>query len=84
MAIKRRDFQYQYHKVGDYQVVFEIANEDLAADPQYFGYLSETGSWMIQKRTIATGIYLYAIGASAYAAAWAGRAALSYVAFSTL
>jgi hypothetical protein len=84
MAIKRRDFQYQYHKVGDHQVIFEIANEDLAADPQYYGYLSETGSWVIQKRTIATGIYLYAIGTSAYSTAWTGRAALSYAVFSAL
>jgi hypothetical protein len=84
VAIKRVDHLYQYHKVGDHQIVFEIANEDLAGDPQYFGYLTETGAWMIQKRTIATGIYLYAIGASAYTTAWTGRAALSYVAFSSL
>jgi len=82
--IQRRDYQYVYHKVGDHQVLFEIANEDLAADPQYYGYLSETGSWVIQKRVIATGVYTYCIGQSNYAASWTGRAALTYVVFSSL
>ena len=72
--INRRDHTYKYHKNGDHQVMFEIANEDLAGDPQYFGYLSESGSWMIQKRAVATGIYTYAIGQSAYSTSWTNRA----------
>ena len=84
MAIKRQDPDYVYHKVGDYQIVFEIANEDLSGDPQDFGYLSDSGSWLIQKRTISTGIYLYAIGASAYGTAWTGKASLTYTTFDAI
>lgn len=89
MAIKRRDYQYQYHKVGDHQVIFEISDEDLAGDPQYFGYLSETGSWMIQERNIASGTYRYAIGTTpayktALTGAWATRALLTYKYFNDL
>ena len=84
MAIKRRDYTYTYHKVGDHQVIFEIANEDLSGDPQYYGYLSETGSWIVQKRAVSTGIYTYCIGQSGYSTAWTGRAGLTYVAFSSL
>jgi len=84
MAIKRRDYEYTYHKVGDHQVIFEISNEDLSSDPQYYGYLSETGSWLIQKRVISTGTYTYVMGQSAYSTAWTGRAALTYVTFSSL
>lgn len=79
-----RDHTFKYHRDGAVEVAYEIADEDLAADPQYFGYLNHYGAWIIQKRTIATGAYVYCAGASAYAAAWAARAGLVYVAFSAL
>ena len=89
MAIKRQDSAYKYHKLGDHQIVFEISDEDLAGDPQYFGYLSEDGSWLIQERTIATGNYRYIIGRTpvyktAVTGAWATRAVLVYVYFNEL
>ena len=89
MAIKRRDYAYVYHKHGDHQLIFEISDEDLAGDPQYFGYLSEDGSWIIQERTIATGAYRYAIGRTpayktAITGAWATRAVLVYSYFNEL
>lgn len=84
MAIKQRDYAYKYHKFGDHQVVFEISDEDLSGDPQYYGYLSETGSWLIQERNIASGTYRYAIGQSDYGTSWTGRAGLTYVVFNSL
>ena len=74
MTIKRRDQDYVYHKIGDHVTAFEISDEDLSGDPQYFGYVNEDGSWMLQERTIATGTYRYAIGASDYTTAWDERA----------
>lgn len=65
-------------------LIYEIANEDIASDPQYFGYLNTFGAWIIQKRDIAGGAYTYAQGASGYSTNWTGRAGLSYGAYSTL
>ena len=79
-----RDTTFKYHVHGLPDVNFEIANEDLAGDPQYFGYLAYNGSWIIQKRVIATGIYTYCAGTSDYAASFVARAGLTYVAFSAL
>ena len=86
--IQRHDYKYIYHKVGDHLVQFEISDEDFSGDPQYWGYLAETGSWIIQKRDIAAGTYRYAIGTSGYktavTGAWATRAALTYGYFDAL
>jgi len=84
MAITLRDRTFKYHSDGGSEIVLEIANEDLSGDPQYFGYLAHSGAWVIQKRVIATGIYTYCAGQSGYAAAWAAKAGLTYVAFSSL
>ena len=88
MAIQRTDYGFIYHKRGNHDVIFEISDEDLAADPTYFGYLSVDGSWLIQERNAASGTYRYAIGTSGYktavTGAWATRAALTYVHYNDL
>lgn len=55
---------------------YEIANEDIGADPQYFGYLNLEGGWIIQQRAASTGVYTYAQGSSDYATSWTNRAVL--------
>lgn len=45
----------------------------------YVGYESTGGAWYIYRRTIATGVRLYATGASSYATNWTGRSGLTYV-----
>lgn len=65
-------------------LLYEIANEDVNSDPQYFGYLNNAGSWIIQKRAISTGIYTYTQGKSSYAAGWTNRAILTYVTYDQL
>ena len=80
--IQRQDYSFIYHKWGGNQTLFEISDEDLAGDPQYFGYMNESGAWIIQERNAALGTYRYAIGASGYKTAvtgyWATRALLTY------
>lgn len=78
MALHWRDYQYIFHKNGGHDVVFEISDEDITSDPSYFGYMNEDGCWIIQQRTASTGAYRYAYGKTGYAAAWTGRAALTY------
>ena len=84
MALKRIDFYYLVHSREGVETVFEISDEALTSDPTYFGYINEQGGWIIQQRNAANGTYRYIMGASGYAAAWAGRAGLAYVYWSAL
>jgi hypothetical protein len=86
MPIQRIDSDFVYHKIGGLEVRFEISDEDLSSDAvQYFGYLSETGAYIIQQRTVATGAYRYNMGASGYVDAWTNRASTTtYGLFSAL
>jgi hypothetical protein len=78
MALRLHDYSMIYHKVGGTDCIFEISDEDMAGDPSYFGYLAQSGSWIIQQRTASTGEYRYVSGHSDYATAWIGRAGLTY------
>lgn len=55
-----------------------ITNEDLGADPEYYGYVSRNGAWLIMKYSASAGTYLYATKNQGYSSAWAGRTGLSY------
>ncbi|MFA5499497.1 MAG: hypothetical protein WC404_00280 [Candidatus Omnitrophota bacterium] len=81
-----RDYGYKYHRDGEPNLNFEIARDDLAADPQYSAYFAYNGAWLIQERTIATGLYKYyaSIDSTLFAASWAARAGLAYVEFNAL
>jgi hypothetical protein len=67
-----------YHKIGGHNVIFEISDEDIAGDPSYFGYLAETGAWIIQERNAVNGTYRYIMGRNGYVAKWIARATLEY------
>lgn len=58
---------------------YKAADVD-ASEPGYYGFLRSDGLWYILKQTttLTETAYRYAKGASGYAAAWTGRAALSY------
>lgn len=73
-----KDFYLSVHRKGGEVSVYEISDEDLAADPQYFGYLNEAGSWIIQRRNAGDGTYRYKYGSSDYTTAWTNRASLIY------
>ena len=64
---------------------YQISDQDMAS-PSYYGYLSTDGSWYIQKATTVAAVinYEYAAGASGYAAAWTGRAGLTYARFDSV
>lgn len=88
MPINRTDYKFVYHKSGGHDVIFEISDEDTTGDPQYFGYLSVDGSWIIQEVNQALGTYRYVMGTSGYktaiTGAWATRATLTYVYYNEL
>jgi len=78
------DYRFIVHKVGTQECIFQISDESLGDEVQYFGYLSENGSWIIQQRTVATGAYRYYAGQSNYSANFVAREELAYVLFSEL
>ena len=65
-------------------LIFEIAREDIAGDPSYFGYLNNSGAWAIQRRTASTGVYDYCQGKNSFSTAWTNRAGLAYVEYNAL
>jgi len=61
---------------------YKLANFNVSSDPKYVGYLNKSGGWYIKQITISTGVVLYAVGSSGYAAAWADASGQSYDVFS--
>lgn len=59
---------------------YVVADEDLDADPQYFGYLAADGRWYIVRRKVETWGYSnkYIKGDDGYEANWTGRAGLTF------
>jgi len=56
---------------------YQISDVDAVANPKYTGYLALDGTWYIMQNTSDT-TFRYARGSSGYAAAWTGRAGLTY------
>ena len=60
MAIQIRDHKRIFHKFGDQLVIFEIANEDTDGSTyQYYGYISSSGAWIIQRFHVLTNAIVY-------------------------
>lgn len=72
-----KDAKYELHRRGDHRTTFEVAHQDTAGNPQYFGYLNNEGVWIIQKFDAVTGAWTYVSGRTDYATAWSVRASLS-------
>ena len=65
MPITVHDYRFIFHKVGGQNVVFEISNQDHTDSTyMYFGYIAESGAWIIQRsQTIgSTKQWRYAAG----------------------
>jgi len=72
------DYLFQYHKRGDHGVSYEISDKDETGTTKYYGYLSSDGAWIIMEWDTVTDQFRYAGGSELYAAAWTGRAGLTY------
>ncbi len=59
-------------------VSFLIADEEEGATYAYTGFESSSGSWYIQRETLASGAYRYVAGTSDYSTAWTNRASQTY------
>lgn len=53
-------------------------DQDVAADPRYYGFMKSNGHWFIMKTNDAAGTFRYALGVSNYATFWANRASIAY------
>lgn len=65
MPITLYDNRFIFHTSGGNSVIFEIANQDNTDSTYlYYGYVAESGAWIIQRAEIigSTRIYQYAAG----------------------
>ena len=62
---------------------YSICNKEATATYKYFGFQKSDGGWYIMRKTIATNIFEYVAGASAYATAWTDRASQTYTDYAT-
>ena len=62
---------------------YSIANKEATATYKYFGFQKSDGGWYIMRKTIATNIFEYVAGASAYSTAWTNRASQTYTDYAT-
>ena len=63
---------------------YRISDLDTSAIPMYFGYVDQNGNWYIMCLSTSNGTARYCKGSSGYAAAWTGRAELTYDYFSNV
>ena len=63
--------------------VYGINNKEATATYKYFGFQDASGNWYIMRKTIATNIFEYVAGASAYSTAWTNRASQTYTDYAT-
>ena len=57
---------------------YKIADQDVAADPQYYGFTAADGAWYILCQLVASNAFRYAAGGSGYRQAWLNRGSLGY------
>lgn len=60
---------------------YQPSDQDVASDPQYYGFLKRDGQYYIMEQNIASGTFRYYFNKDedlVYETAWTGRAALSY------
>lgn len=62
---------------SDLLASFICVDIDDAGDPQYFGFITANGAWMIKRLLGGTSIRV-ALGVDNYDSAWAARASQSY------
>jgi len=62
---------------------YAIYNKEATATYKYFGFQKADGYWYIMRKTIATNVFEYAAGASAYSTAWTNRASQTYTDYAT-
>lgn len=73
-----KDFYFALHRQGSSTVTFMPARLDEGVDPEYYGFISESGSWMIMRKSQADGTIKYCFGKTDFHTHWDNRSALTY------
>jgi hypothetical protein len=63
---------------GDPFLAFLGVTGDATSVPQYYGFMTVNGAWIIKSYNETTGDTRFVGGASGFAAAWADRVNLTY------
>lgn len=62
---------------------YAISNKEATATYKYFGFQRLDGYWYIMRKTLATNVFEYVAGTSAYSTAWTNRASQTYTDYAT-
>lgn len=62
---------------------YSICNKEATATYKYFGFQRSDEYWYIMRKTIATNVFEYVAGTSAYSTAWTNRASQTYTDYAT-
>jgi len=62
---------------------YAISNKEATATYKYFGFQRSDGYWYIMRKTLATNVFEYVAGTSAYSTAWNNRASQTYTDYAT-
>jgi len=60
-----------------YPTIYSYIQSEEDATYKYYGFASSSG-WQIKRKTLASGVWMVAVGTGDYAAAWADKANKSY------
>lgn len=65
--------------------LYEYIQKDTAdLTHKYYGYMDDSGAWVIKQIDRATNLALFAVGASGYTAAWTARTSGTYADYGTV
>ena len=88
MGLDFSDYGFSLHTSGNQIVNFQPARvpttAEASSDPLHYGFLSESGAWIIMERSIINGTIKYVYGSSGFAAAFAAKTTQTYVEFNKL
>ena len=77
-------FDTRNHLLSYLSTNYVTSDVDESSNPRYYGYLSNTGAWIIMEQNTATGAVRYAQGKSDYPTNYTGRTGLTYTYYNLL
>lgn len=82
-ATPNADGTYSLSSTSSPTAGYAISNIEETATYKYFGFENKNGAWYIMRKTLATNVFEYAAGASAYSTAWTNKASQTYASYGT-
>ncbi len=83
MAFEFFDPSFAMHTQGGHVVYLQASDYERVGDYDYHGFVSDTGTWMIQRIKTDRKEIRYVFGQSEYSAAWSDKGNKTYEIYNT-